>query len=126
MLKGTDQAGKRNRMAMELNYKEIGRKIKDARDRAGLTQEKLAEKADLSITHVSAIENANSKFSLRALANIASELDLSIDYLVFDSHSTKVFENEAIRILSDCSEQEARTLLFLLKTNKIAIREFEK
>ena len=30
-------------MAMELNYKEIGQKIKDARDRAGLTQEKLAE-----------------------------------------------------------------------------------
>lgn len=111
---------------MELNYKEIGRKIKEARAEAGLTQEKLAEKADLSVTHVSAIENANSKFSLHALVNIAVELELSIDYLVFDSETPKVFESEIKRTLSDCSEQEARMLLFLLKYNKIAIRKSEE
>ncbi len=111
---------------MDLNYKEIGQKIKDARSRAGLTQEKLAEKTDLSVTHISAIENANSKFSLHTLANIASELDLSIDYLIFDSETSKGLESEVKRIFSDCSEQEARILLYLLKTNKIAIRKFEE
>ena len=74
----------------------------------------------------SAIENANSKFSLRALVNIAVELELSIDYLVFDSETPKVFESEIKRTLSDCSEQEARMLLFLLKYNKIAIRKSEE
>ena len=49
----------------------------------------MRRKTDLSVTHISAIENANSKFSLHTLANIASELDLSIDYLIFDSETSK-------------------------------------
>lgn len=42
---------------MELDYKEIGKRVKIARIRADLTQEALAEKAGLSITHMSNIEN---------------------------------------------------------------------
>lgn len=40
---------------MELDYKEIGKRVKIARIRADLTQEALAEKAGLSITHMSNI-----------------------------------------------------------------------
>ena len=57
---------------MELDYKEIGKRVKIARIRADLTQEVLAEKAGLSITHMSNIENGHSKLSLPmavALAN---------------------------------------------------------
>ena len=49
---------------MELDYKEIGKRVKIARIRADLTQEALAEKAGLSITHMSNIENGHSKLSL--------------------------------------------------------------
>ena len=37
---------------MELDYKAIRKRVKAARMRAGLTQEELAEKAGLSITHI--------------------------------------------------------------------------
>ena len=48
---------------MELDYKAIGKRIKIARIQAELSQEALAEKADLSPTHMSNI--FNSKFPAR-------------------------------------------------------------
>ena len=41
---------------MELDYKAIGKRIKIARIQAELSQEALAEKADLSPTHMSNID----------------------------------------------------------------------
>lgn len=59
---------------MELDYKAIGKRIKIARIQAELSQEALAEKADLSPTHMSNIENANTKLSLPMLISIANAL----------------------------------------------------
>ena len=50
----------------------IGKRIKIARIQAELSQEALAEKADLSPTHMSNIENANTKLSLPMLISIAN------------------------------------------------------
>ena len=41
---------------MELDYKAIGKRIKIARIKADMTQEMLAEKIELSPTHLSNIE----------------------------------------------------------------------
>ena len=57
---------------MELDYKEIGKRVKIARIRADLTQEALAEKAGLSITHMSNIENGHSKLSLPMAVALAT------------------------------------------------------
>ncbi len=102
------------------------RKIRDARLNARITQEVLAEKTDLSITHISAIENASTGVSLQALTNIASELRISIDFLVFDSrHSNLVIESEIKNILSDCTDREAQVLLELLKASKEAVKRLK-
>ena len=42
---------------MELDYKAIGKRIKIARIKADLTQERLAERIGISPTHLSNIEN---------------------------------------------------------------------
>ena len=52
---------------MEIDFKKVGDKIRDARTAKKLTQENLAELTNLSVTHISAIENAASKFSVDAL-----------------------------------------------------------
>ncbi len=78
---------------MELDYKAIGKRIKIARIQAELSQEALAEKADLSPTHMSSIENANTKLSLPMLISIANVLSVSADTLLCDSviHSKEIF-----------------------------------
>ncbi len=112
---------------MRLDFKDVGDKIKKARGSMNLTQEALAEKANLSVTHISAIENASSKFSVAALVNIADALEISIDWLLFSKNGGNLYvEHQVERILTDCSEREIYILLTLLKNNKEALREFQK
>ena len=65
----------------DLNYK-MGNRIADARKRKKLTQEVLAEKLDLSVKHISAVERGKSSLSLPKLVELCEILDVSLDYLV--------------------------------------------
>lgn len=93
---------------MELDYKEIGKRVKIARIRADLTQEALAEKAGLSITHMSNIENGHSKLSLPMAVALANVLSVSVDEFLCDSviHSKEVFSHEVQMLLEDCDDYE--------------------
>ena len=65
-----------------MDQKAIGRRIKAARERKGLTQEELAEEVDLSPMHVSVIERGVKLPKLETLINIANALDVSADVLL--------------------------------------------
>lgn len=67
----------------DLNYKEIGKRIKSKRLEIKLTQEKLSEAIEVSPSYVSEIERGTSICSLATISNIASVLNSSLDYLVF-------------------------------------------
>lgn len=113
---------------MELDYKAIGKRVKAARMRAGLTQEELAEKAGLSITHMSNIETGNSKLSLPMIVSLANALYVSVDELLCDcvTHSKEVFSHEIQMLLEDCDDYEIRMLADLLKAAKDTIRKNAK
>ena len=49
---------------MSIDYKSIGRRIKAARTRLDMTQERLAEQVNLSPSHLSNIETGTTKVSL--------------------------------------------------------------
>ena len=67
----------------ELNYVEIGKRIKLKRKQLKITQEKLAEIIDVSTSFISEIERGTSISSLQTITKIAQTLDLSLDYLIF-------------------------------------------
>ncbi|MBR3023769.1 MAG: helix-turn-helix transcriptional regulator [Oscillospiraceae bacterium] len=67
----------------ELNYKEIGSRIRTQRELYGLTREKLAEKLDVSPKFCSDIELGIKGVSLKTLANLSDILDMNVDYLLF-------------------------------------------
>ena len=56
---------------MELDYKAIGKRIKIARIKDDLTQEKLSEMVGVSPTHLSNIETGTTRVSLNAIISIA-------------------------------------------------------
>ncbi len=64
---------------MDINYVDIGKRIRQERCNRNFTQEKLAEKIGISVTHMSNIENANTKLSLPVLIDIANVLDCDSD-----------------------------------------------
>lgn len=60
----------------------LGVAIRRRRERQGLSQEQLAERADLHRTYVSMVERAVRNISVDALCGIADALDLPASQLV--------------------------------------------
>lgn len=63
-------------------YRIVGETIRVERKRAGLSQEELAEKADLNRNYIGEIERAEKKITLETLQRIAKALKLRITDLV--------------------------------------------
>jgi transcriptional regulator with XRE-family HTH domain len=68
-------------MDEDVIYKSIGKRIKYLRERKGLTQEKLAEKAGLSLDFIGKIEVSINKPGLKSLIKIAKALDVHLKEL---------------------------------------------
>jgi len=63
----------------------IGRRIKEARHKLGLTQEKLGERADLHYSYIGQMERGNKAPSLKTLKKMASALNIRLETLLEDS-----------------------------------------
>lgn len=113
---------------MELDYKAIGKRIKIARIRADLTQERLAEIVDVSPSHMSNIETGTTRVSLTTLVTIANALSVTMDDLLCDSLAAArvPFEKDIAKTLEDCNEQEIRMIADMAKALKDTIRKAER
>ena len=66
-------------MDIDSFYKKIARRIKYLRKERGLTQEKLAELANISVDYLGKIETNLNKPGLIALYKIVNNLDISFE-----------------------------------------------
>jgi transcriptional regulator with XRE-family HTH domain len=64
---------------------DVPRRLRDARERAGLSLRQLAQRLEISASALSQIETGKSRPSVRTLYAVVSELNLSLDEL-FDNH----------------------------------------
>ena len=65
-----------------LHRRKLGDKIRHYRKQAGLTQEQLAEKADLHHNFIGEVERGNMETSLTSLLRIAKALGVRVRELV--------------------------------------------
>ena len=65
-------------------YKSLGETIRAARKQAKMSQEKLAEKADLNRNYIGEIERAEKKITLETLWKIAKALKVRLRDIVAD------------------------------------------
>ncbi len=109
---------------MELDYKAIGKRIKIARIKADLTQERLAEMVEISPTHMSNIETGTTRVSLTAIVSLANALSVTVDDLLCDSvvKSKVQFEKDIAGILVDCDEYEIRMVKDMAQALKETLR----
>lgn len=110
---------------MNINYLDIGKRIRAARTAKGITQEKLAEMVNAGTTHISHIETGNTIPSLKTFIAIVNALDVSPNELLCDNveKSKDVFQNEIVRETEDCSEKEIKIIAEMVKSLKNALRK---
>jgi transcriptional regulator with XRE-family HTH domain len=97
----------------------MGKRIAQLREDRGMTQKQLADRAGISVTFLSEVENGKRNISMGKLLSIADELDTTSDYLARGTHSdsrTRTVDKFPPD-LSDAAEEkgwsfaEAKTLL---------------
>ena len=94
----------------------LGKRIREVRKRLKLTQEKLAEKVNISNVYLGEIERGNKMPSIPVFIAIAEALDVSCDYLLRDSTDTgAVFvNNEITEKLNSLSAKQRKAVLEII------------
>lgn len=108
-----------------MDYKKIGKRIRNLRQQQGYTQEALAEAVDLSAPFVSHIERATKKASLETISRIASTLNVTVDYLLTGTQSVDetAFFPEIEMLLKDCLPHERQIIVDVAEATKKSLRD---
>ena len=99
---------------MKFNLKLMGFRVSTQRRQLKITQEELAEKVGVSVKHISAIETGRSKPNIQLLYDIASTLNVTIDYFTLGIVKKNNFE-EIEEYLRECTEDELAIIKMLAK-----------
>ena len=106
-----------------MDYYKTGQKIRKHRKICSLSQEELAEKIGISVTHMSHIETGNTKLSLPVLADISVALGVSTDELIFDSaNGRELALGQLSEAIEDCTEREINIITDTVKALKVSLR----
>lgn len=118
---------------MEIDYKRVGQRIRQARQRTGLTQEALGAAVDCSNNHISHIENGQTKVSLTLLLRLSYALDTSLDFFLLDTPYARrdvLLSEELQQKLAKCDKGTLvainRMVDVLLEQQKALRTEYEK
>ena len=102
-----------------IDYAALGNRIRLARKTKGLSQEKLSEICSVSAAHIGHIERGTRIPSLETLFKISKELNVSMDYLFFDSQDdvNSVFKSISAQL---CGKDEAKIKIYLSAVKALA------
>lgn len=109
-----------------MDYYKIGQRIRKVRKAHGLSQEELAEKVNISTTHMSHIETGNTKLSLQVLVDIAAALEVRTDDLLNDtsSSSKNAAMDEIAAVLEHCTARESKVIADVVRATKLSIDKY--
>lgn len=115
-------------ITMEIDYKLIGKRIREERISQNLSQQTLAEISNISPTNISHIERGATKLSLPTLISIANALAVSADFLLCDSlvEAERIYIDEINCLLLDCNPNELKLIIDIMKSIKTSLRRYNK
>ena len=102
----------------QIDYVARGKRIRAERRRQDLTQEQLAELADISESFMGHIERGGRVLSVETLVKIANALNLSIEYIVCGEYNYQpnTLPSEVHEALNKMSDRQRKVFLSMMKT----------
>lgn len=106
------------RSVYQINYQEIGKRIRTERKKQHITQERLAELADISTSFMGHIERGSRVLSIETLIGLANALNLSIEYIVCGEYNYQptMLPAEIEKALGQMSDRQRRVFLSIMQT----------
>ena len=107
-----------------IDYSKIGARIKEYRNKKGLSQEALADTVSVDYRHIASIENGRKYPSLELVILIANALGISADDILFDVLDTVSLKDELHSLLAECSKTEESIIIRTVRFTKELFTEF--
>jgi len=100
-----------------VDYKLIGSRIKARRENRNLTQEQVAELADITVVYLSKIENGKVHPTLNTLSAVCSAIDCDLGEILLNiaSESSKYQNERIVKLFQSCSPNVKPIALRLLE-----------
>ncbi len=100
-----------------MDYKFLGNRIREERQKLKLTQEKLAESVGISDSYIGQIERGERSLTLDTLVRIANSLGVTIDFLLQDSISAgdDLIVRQLSLLLNGRTEKQKQMALDVIK-----------
>ena len=110
---------------MSVNFKLIGKRVKEVRTEKGISQADLAERCKTSAQYLSQIENGRKQASMQTLVSVAEVLGVSLNELLSGNqvNNPAEYQRDVLQIFEGCSSYEKRVLFELLRSAKEILRE---
>lgn len=111
-------------MNINLDFKEVGKRIQLRRTEMTMTQEQLAELVGTDQKYISRIEMGYHNIKLETIAAIAKYLQVSIDYLIADYEDST--NESTLKVIMDEIRGMSAKQLEILRDNIKTIKKFER
>lgn len=99
-----------------MNFVGFGANVRKLRKERRLTQEELAELAEISVAYLCKIENRKAtNVSLSITSRLAEELGVTPGYLIGQTDIDKMLDDEILQRISDCSPVEKKKILKIIE-----------
>jgi len=94
-------------------FKYLGQRIREERTKLRLTQEQLAEAAEVNESYIGQVERAEKNPSLETVVSVANALGVTVDYLLKEEVHVEPNSliNELISLAKDKDTDEIRLML---------------
>ena len=98
---------------MDIRVANVGSRIREARQRQNITQAQLADKTNISISHLSAIESGRSNFGVDILMRMTEALEISADWLLNTGipETAGQHSSELEELFTDCTSDEIAAIM---------------
>ncbi|MFR4350150.1 MAG: helix-turn-helix domain-containing protein [Roseburia sp.] len=93
---------------------DVGKRVRELRERRNYTREDLAEKIEISSKFLYEIEMGRKGFSIAVLRRIAEELSVSCDYIIFGEGAENCDRDAFARSLRTLRPMQARRIQDIL------------
>ncbi len=98
-----------------IDYKALGRRIRDRRLKLHLTQEKLAEELSVSTEYISRIETGKLHPSFGLVERIAQRLETTEQFLLFGSEEKQQIDQQVFLQLERLSPRKKEILMKVIE-----------
>lgn len=102
-----------------INFEKIGEKLREIRTEKGLTQEYVANLANVNTSHISNIENNRAKISLSTLILVCNALNTTVDYVLNQEYTNDSVLDRCILLeLHECDDDLKERILKIIQVLK--------